>query len=129
MDDLAVGGGSKDKSEGGLVVDGAVVHDASKAGAGPGAGLVDAEQGGEQAHTATDLYQVSLPVGSPGEEHHHEADEGHSDGWHVGGDGLEVVEGGGGGADTEPDGEEHAAEDEGEEDVLLGEGGVLDARH
>ena len=41
VDDLAVGRGGEDISGCSLVVDGAVVHDASKAGAGPGAGLVD----------------------------------------------------------------------------------------
>ena len=55
----------------------------------------------------------------------------HRDPWDVGGEGLEVVEGGGGVPDDEVDGDEEAAEDDaeaatddGQEDVLLEEDAV-----
>ena len=55
----------------------------------------------------------------------------YSSGGYIGWDGVEVLEGGGGTPDSEVDGQEEAAQDDGErpdhqgeEDVLLVEGGV-----
>jgi len=135
VDHLAVRCGREHKPQSCLVVDASMVHDPGKAGARSRRGLVDTlpqrlkpvhvddgggdsdddtEQRREKADAATEFDQAALAVSLSGEDHYHQPRQGHRDGRDVGWDGLEVVEGGGGGLDREVDGHEEGAQHHGQ---------------
>jgi len=147
VDHLAVGRCSKHVTQGGVVINGARVHDPRETSAGFCGGLVDAfaqslqpvhvddgggdrhhhaQQGGEKTETAANFDQTTFSVICLREKHHHYPCDCHSHSWNIGGDGFKVVQRRGGVPDDEVDGDEEASEDDregaaydGEHDILL----------